>query len=132
MKTKSTFKTIFNLMAMIAIGILTLSSCKKDDNSSDNMNNTSTSITAIASADPQFSILVQALIKADLATTLGQSGTYTVFAPTNAAFNALFTKLKVTGIDQLSKEALKPILLYHVLGTKAVSSGPLLRDMFQL
>ena len=123
MKTKSTFKTIFSLMAMIAIGILTLSSCKKDDNSNDTMNNTQKSITAIASADPQFSILVQALAKADLATTLGQSGTYTVFAPTNTAFNALFAKLKVTGIDQLSKEALKPILLYHVLGAKAVSSG---------
>ena len=124
MKTKSNFKTIFTLMAVIAIGMFTLTSCEKDKNDdNNNMNNTPKSITATASADPQFSILVQALAKAELATTLDKAGTYTVFAPTNAAFNALFTKLGVSGIDQLSKDALKPILLYHVLGAKAVSSG---------
>jgi transforming growth factor-beta-induced protein len=123
MKTKSNFKTIFTLMAVIAIGMFTLTSCEKDDNNDDNMVNTPKSIAAIASADPQFSILVQALTKADLATTLDQSGTYTVFAPTNDAFKALFTKLGVSGIDQLSAEALRPILLYHVLGIKAVSTG---------
>jgi transforming growth factor-beta-induced protein len=125
MKTKSNFKTIFTLMAVIAIGMFTLTSCEKDKNNDDNnnMNNTPKSITATASADPQFSILVQALAKAELATTLDQAGTYTVFAPTNAAFNALFTKLGVSGIDQLSKDALKPILLYHVLGAKALSTG---------
>ena len=122
MKTKSHFKTIFTLMAVIAIGMFTLSSCNKDDNT-DNMNNTPKSITATASADPQFSILVQALAKAELATTLDQSGTFTVFAPTNTAFTELFKQLKVTGIEQLSKEVLKPILLYHVLGAKAVSTG---------
>ena len=123
MKTKFTFKTIFTLMAVTAIGVLTLSSCKKDDTNDENMPPAQLSITKTASADPQFSILVQALTKADLATTLDKSGTYTVFAPTNAAFTALFTKLGVTGIDQLSAEALRPILLYHVLGSKAISSG---------
>jgi transforming growth factor-beta-induced protein len=124
MKTKSNFKTIFSLVAMIAIGMFVLTSCQKDDDNNDNnMNDAPKSIAAIASADPQFSILVQALTKADLATTLSQSGTYTVFAPTNDAFNALFSKLGVSGIDQLSAEALRPILLYHVLGSKAISSG---------
>ena len=124
MKTKSNFKTIFTMMAVIGIGMLTLASCKKDDDNATPMPEpTAKSITQIASADPQFSILVQALTKADLANTLNSAGTFTVFAPTNAAFNELFAKLKVTGIDQLSAEALKPILLYHVLGSKAVSTG---------
>ncbi len=123
MKTKTNFKTIFTLMAVIALGFFTLTSCNKDDNEDNNIANTPKSIAATASADPQFSILVQALAKADLATTLDQAGTFTVFAPTNTAFNALFTKLGVTGIDQLSADALRPILLYHVLGAKAVSSG---------
>lgn len=122
MKTKSNFKTIFTLMAVIAIGMFTLTSCNKDDDNND-MNTTPKSVTAIASADPQFSILVQALTKAKLASTLDMAGTFTVFAPTNDAFNELFKKLKVSGIDQLSEEALKPILLYHVLGTKAISTG---------
>jgi len=123
MKTKFNLKTIFPLMAMIAIGMLTLSSCEKDDNSSNEMNPVQQSIAKTASADPQFSILVQALTKADLLSTLDASGNFTVFAPTNDAFNALFSKLGVSGIDQLSADALRPILLYHVLGTKNISSG---------
>ena len=123
MKTKRNLKSIITLIAVIGIGMFTLTSCEKDDNNDDNMVDTPKSIAAIASADPQFSILVEALTKADLATTLSQPGTYTVFAPTNAAFTALFTQLGVSGIDQLSGDALRPILLYHVLGTKAVSSG---------
>ncbi len=123
MKTKLNFRSIFTLIAVIGIGMFTLTSCEKDDNNDDNMVETPKSIAAIASADPQFSILVEALTKADLATTMSQPGTYTVFAPTNAAFTALFTQLGVSGIDQLSADALRPILLYHVLGSKAVSTG---------
>ena len=123
MKTKRNLKSIITLIAVIGIGMFTLTSCEKDDNNDDNMVETPKSIAAIASADPQFSILVEALTKADLATTMSQSGTYTVFAPTNAAFTALFTQLGVSGIDQLSGDALRPILLYHVLGSKAVSTG---------
>ena len=122
MKTKINLKTISFLMAVITIGALTMSSCKKDNIIIIPGMGTK-SITKIAAADPQFSILVQALTKTGLATTLDEPGTYTVFAPTNTAFNALFTKLGVSGIDQLSADALRPILLYHVLGTKAVSSG---------
>jgi len=121
MKTKSNFKSILSFVAVIALGFFTLTSCSKDDDPV--VDNTPKSIAAIASADPQFSTLVQALTKADLATTLSNAGTYTVFAPTNAAFTALFTKLGVSGLDQLSADALRPILLYHVLGSKAVSSG---------
>ncbi len=121
MKRNSNLKTILSLVAVIAIGMFTLTSCGKDEDNS--TVDTQKSIAAIASADPQFSILVQALSKADLVSTLSKSGTYTVFAPTNDAFTALFTKLGVTGIDQLSAETLRPILLYHVLGSKAVSSG---------
>lgn len=123
MKTKLNLKSFYTLIAVIGIGMFTLTSCEKADNNDNNMVETPKSIAAIASADPQFSILVEALTKADLATTMSQPGTYTVFAPTNAAFTALFTQLGVSGIDQLSGDALRPILLYHVLGSKAVSTG---------
>lgn len=123
MKTKLSFKNMFATMAMLTIGMFTLTSCEKDDNNDTPMNDAPKSIAAIASADPQFSVLVQALDKAGLVSTLDNTGTFTVFAPTNAAFSALFTQLGVTGIEQLSADALRPILLYHVLGTKAVSSG---------
>jgi len=62
-----------------------------------------------------FSHLVAAVLKADLASTLKMEGPYTIFAPTDAAFEALFMALGVDGIDDLSAEALTPILLYHVV-----------------
>lgn len=70
-----------------------------------------TDITAIASADAQFSTLVAALAKAELVSTLQGDGPFTVFAPNNDAF----AKAGITSLDGLSKEALTPILTTHVL-----------------
>jgi transforming growth factor-beta-induced protein len=84
--------------------------------------------------NPNFSILVQAVVKAGLADALSGNGPFTVFAPTNAAFNALFAALGVSGIDALTAEQLTPILLYHVVSGNVrsgqVSSGsvPTLKD----
>ena len=69
----------------------------------------------IAVNNSTFSILVDALIRADLVTTLSGKGPFTVFAPTDDAFKELFKTLKVSGIADLSKEALTPILLAHVV-----------------
>lgn len=82
------------------------------------------SVVDIAVTNPTFSLLVEALTKADLVTTLSGDGPFTVFAPTNAAFEALFTALGVSGIADLSKEALTPILLAHVVSDN-VTSGQL-------
>lgn len=76
-------------------------------------------IVSVAQGNPEFSILVQAVTKAGLVADL-QAATpkKTVFAPTNAAFTALLTELGATSLDDLTAEQLKPILLYHVLGTE--------------
>lgn len=81
-------------------------------------------VVEVAQQNPSFSTLVLAVIKADLAGTLSGEGPFTVFAPTNDAFTALFTALNVSGIDALSKEALTPILLSHVVSGN-VQSGSL-------
>lgn len=81
-------------------------------------------VVEIAQQNALFSTLVLAVIKADLATTLSGAGPFTVFAPTNDAFAALFTTLGVTGIDALSKAQLTPILLAHVVSGN-VQSGSL-------
>ena len=80
------------------------------------------SIADIAGSNEDFTSLVAALSKADLVETLDSEGTFTVFAPTNAAFEALFTDLGITSIDEVSAEALTQILLYHVLTTKKIST----------
>jgi len=77
----------------------------------------------IALDNANFSILVQAVVKAGLVDALSASGPFTVFAPTNDAFKALFAQLKVTGIDNLTAEQLKPILMYHVVSGNVLSSA---------
>jgi transforming growth factor-beta-induced protein len=76
---------------------------------------------ALASA-PEFSILVAAVKKAKLVETLSTGGPFTVFAPTNAAFAALLTELKVASLDALSDETVKNVLLYHVVNGRVFSS----------
>ena len=66
-----------------------------------------------------YSTLTAALVKAELVSTLLTDGPFTVFAPDNDAFEAA----GITSLEGLSKEDLTPILLYHVLGAKVMSSG---------
>lgn len=73
------------------------------------------SIVDIAAGDEQFSTLVAAVQAAGLADVLANSGPFTVFAPTNAAFDAAFEALGITAEDLLADtELLTDILLYHV------------------
>jgi len=115
-------RSIYQLLIVASITlVLGFSSCSKNDDSADM--DKPMNIVDIASANPDFSTLVAALTKADLVSSLQGNGPFTVFAPTNAAFTELFADLGVSGLDDLSAEALKPILLYHVLGVKVLSSG---------
>jgi len=96
--------------------------CTDDDDNDPQPLPMEESIADIAAGNADFSILVEALSKAGLVNTLDGAGTFTVFAPTNAAFEDLFTALGVSGIEELSADVLTPILLYHVLGTLAKST----------
>ena len=68
-------------LTLLVVSSTLMFSCSDDDSPQQN-----NSITDIASENPNFSILVDALNRADLAETLDQEGSYTVFAPTNEAF----------------------------------------------
>jgi len=76
------------------------------------------SIVEIAAGNPDFSTLVSALTAAELVETLQGDGPFTVFAPTNDAF---------TTLDAIPEgDALKQVLLYHVLSGKYTSD-----DLFE-
>ncbi len=117
MKIKNYFFTY--LFIVISGTWLLISGCSKDDDPNPQQPK---NLVEVASADPQFSTLVQALGKANLAVTLQGKGPFTVFAPTNQAFEQLFTQLGVSGVDALTAEQLTPILLYHVISGKITSS----------
>jgi transforming growth factor-beta-induced protein len=78
-------------------------------------------IVDVALSNPNFSILVEAVVKAELVEALSGDGPLTVFAPTNAAFEALFATLEVEGIAELDKELLTSVLLSHVVSGNVVS-----------
>lgn len=95
-------------------------------------------IAAIASANTSFSILVQALqrqaaaaanatppttsLLATLATDANQSNgrvaNFTVFAPTNTAFQAFLASQGVTSLNQLSDAAVDALLRRHIVATR--------------
>jgi uncharacterized surface protein with fasciclin (FAS1) repeats len=70
----------------------------------------------------EFKILAAALEKAGLVETLKGEGPFTVFAPTDAAFEKLLKELGITADQLLARKDLKDILLYHVLSGKVMSS----------
>lgn len=112
-------KKIVLLTLLTLVGFSLITSCKKDKTTMVPANLT---VTQYLQSDDNFSLLSQALTKANLASVLNGPGTFTVFAPTNDAFNALFEQLGVSGLSDLSAATLTPILLYHVFGVKDLST----------
>jgi transforming growth factor-beta-induced protein len=72
-------------------------------------------IVEIAAADQNFSTLVAAIQAADLVETLSGEGPFTVFAPTDAAFDAALDELGITAEELLARDDLADILTYHVI-----------------
>jgi len=112
MKMKSSLLTLFSFVS------LTVGFAQK-------------TVVDIAVNSPNHSTLVTALKSADLVETLQGAGPFTVFAPTNDAFN----KLPAGTLDKLlkpeSKANLAKILTYHVVAgnfnadavVKAINAG---------
>jgi len=78
-------------------------------------------IVDIAASDEQFSTLVAAVTAAGLVDTLKGEGPFTVFAPTNAAFEALPAGTVESLLLPENKDKLVAILTYHVVPGAATS-----------
>ena len=106
---------LFAPFAFVLAFTILFSSCKKDDVA---VITPPKDITVVATENGSFKTLLAAATKAGLVSTLQGAGPLTVFAPSDAAF----TKAGITSLDGLTKEALNPILLYHVLGAKVLAA----------
>jgi uncharacterized surface protein with fasciclin (FAS1) repeats len=105
------------LAAVSAIAILAACGSDDDETSADR------TVVQQAQADPQFSILVEAVVAADLATTLSGDGPFTVFAPTNDAFASLLSELGITKEQLLDdKPLLTAVLTYHVVAGRVLEA----------
>jgi uncharacterized surface protein with fasciclin (FAS1) repeats len=91
---------VLGLSVLVAIPFAAPSSAQSDR-----------TIVEVAASDPQFPTLVDLVQKAGLAETLS-AGSYTVFAPTNAAFE----KVPKATLDALAADPdqLRAVLTYHV------------------
>jgi len=86
-----------------------------------------TNIVSIALGSKDHSTLVTAIQAADYVTSVAASGPLTVFAPTNAAFDALPPGTVQTLLEPQNADQLREILKYHVttsaLTTKSFRDG---------
>ena len=79
-----------------------------------------------AAANDDFETLVAAVQAADLAGALSGDGPFTVFAPTDSAFDALPAGTVQTLLQPANKGALTDVLTYHVVAGR-VGSDDLIR-----
>jgi len=110
-------KLKFYLLALLALPFF-MASCSDDDEPQEQ--ETTNTIVDIAVGNDDFSTLVAALQRTNLVSTLQGDGPFTVFAPTNAAFEALGVDLNTISDSELSN-----ILLYHVIGGADIKSTDL-------
>jgi uncharacterized surface protein with fasciclin (FAS1) repeats len=116
------------LLLLSATASLALASCGSGDEATDTaaddaamndqMANDTTadagSIVQVAQSTPELSTLASAVQAANLGETLSAPGPYTVFAPTNAAFEKVPQATREELMSPAGQEQLASILTYHV------------------
>ena len=109
-------KLLFGLFLSLG-AMLAFTACKDDDD--DDLKN----IVEVAQGNTNLTTLVSALQRAGLVDALSGTDQLTVFAPTNAAFSTLLTSLGYTKLEDVPVDALKNILLNHVVSGEVRSSA---------
>ena len=112
------FAKLIKLTLLVATSTV-MFSCSDDDNVAPESN----TIAAIASRNPNFTTLVAALDRAGLVQTLDQNGPFTVFAPTNAAFNDFLADNGFTSLNDIPVDVLREVLLNHVVNGTNLSTS---------
>ena len=79
-------------------------------------------IVEVAASNPDFETLVAAVTAAGLAETLSGEGPFTVFAPTDEAFEALPAGVLDALLLPENKDALTSILTYHVVAGEVMAA----------
>lgn len=117
MKTTNQLQKIALVLAIMFMAF----SCSNDDDNTTEPQ--STTITALASNADDLSILVAALQRAGLDTTLDANGSYTVFAPTNTAFENFLADNNFNALEEIPVDVLTQVLLNHVIVGEAFSTS---------
>lgn len=103
----------FLFVTLITFNLFVFTSCSDDDSTPEPQ---VSSIVDTAIATDDLSILVEALQSTDLVSALQADGPFTVFAPTNQAFQNLLDATPAWNtLSDIPTETLKNVLLFHVV-----------------
>lgn len=112
------FKNLSKFLVIFSIAIFAVS-CGDDDEPTTSGDPT---IAELASDTDNLSILVAALDRADLVSTLNGDGPFTVFAPTNEAFENFLATNGFNSLEDIPVDVLSSVLLNHVVSGSVSSS----------
>ncbi|TCO76687.1 fasciclin domain-containing protein [Chromatocurvus halotolerans] len=110
------------LMTSVALAASLFAGGAQADQQEGGMMGGKPSIVEIAVGNDDFSTLVAALKAAGLVDVLSGEGPFTVFAPTNAAFDKLPEGTVESLLKPENKQKLTDILTYHVVSGKVYAS----------
>jgi transforming growth factor-beta-induced protein len=100
----------FLIYGLLCLHVFSFTACGSDDDSEQ------LDIVGTASANDDLSSLVEALTQAGLVSTLQGTGPFTVFAPTNAAFQELLDSNPAWNtLSDIPNDVLTSVLTFHVL-----------------
>ncbi|MBJ7459676.1 MAG: fasciclin domain-containing protein [Thermoleophilaceae bacterium] len=123
MRNKTLPRPLLTVMMALVLGLaaFAVTGCGDDDDTAATPEATSETtmskmdIVETASGNADLSTLVELVTAAELVETLQGAGPFTVFAPTNAAFEELPAETLETLQDPANKDQLAAILTYHVV-----------------
>lgn len=115
---KKVFLTVFSMIAFITFSTQASAQCNSGKSSLVKQVAMEDDIVDIAISSKDHTTLVAAVQAAGLVETLKSTGPFTVFAPTNAAFDKLPEGTVATLLKPENKGQLAKILTYHVVAGK--------------
>jgi uncharacterized surface protein with fasciclin (FAS1) repeats len=127
-------RSILAVSTVVPVLALGVAACGNDDESAGSggaatsqqqapsMQESAQDIVGLAQGTPNLSTLVTAVSTADLVETLQGTGPYTVFAPTDAAFEELGNDQVQSLLEPDNRDQLQSILTYHVVPGKLTAS----------
>ena len=110
-------KKIYQYMTCAAVGLLsmTMVACEDYMEGSKWTASAELQMDEYMESQPDLSLFLSVVDKADLRGMIHAYGTYTLFVPTNDAMTNYLTQKGLSSVDQLSKEQTVEIVKYHVL-----------------
>ena len=110
-------------LGLTLTSLLSLYGCDDNDNNSTKQSGPVENIVTTTTENDNFSTLAAAIEQAELTSTLQSDGPFTVFAPTDTAFNQYLDTQQLTADDLLASPALGDILTYHVLSSEVMAQA---------